>query len=158
LSSSSSSSEFLSRLPWIKPLSAFLFPSLVEELCWRGVLIPHPSMIPGGNVYSILPQAGVVLLVHVLSHPLAGMTVWPRGKDVFVDPRFLLLATIVLGGATASYLCSGGSVWCAAFTHGIPVALWRDFFGGEAKLLGLRSNYGDNTRTPSLTEGRPNEK
>ena len=147
-SSSSSSSQtpslpIHSCLPWIKPLSAFIFPSLVEELFWRGMLIPHPSMIPnngGGSIYSILPQAGIVLLIHVLSHPLAGITVWSRGKDVFWDPRFLLLATIVLGGATVSYLLSGGSVWCAALTHGVPVALWRDFFGGEAKLLGLPDN------------------
>eukprot|EP00539_Tryblionella_compressa_P006951 CAMPEP_0178767086 /NCGR_PEP_ID=MMETSP0744-20121128/19436_1 /TAXON_ID=913974 /ORGANISM="Nitzschia punctata, Strain CCMP561" /LENGTH=175 /DNA_ID=CAMNT_0020422903 /DNA_START=145 /DNA_END=669 /DNA_ORIENTATION=+ len=114
---------------WIKPMSAFLFPSLVEELFWRGMLIPHPSMVVSSSgvnnvVHSILPQAGIVLIFHVLSHPLAGVTVWPRGKNVFWDSRFLLLATIVLGGATASYIGSGGSVWAAAFTHGVPVALW----------------------------------
>jgi predicted Abi (CAAX) family protease len=135
-------------LPWMKPLSAFIFPSLVEELFWRGMLIPHPSMITnGGGIYSILPQAGIVLLVHILSHPLAGNTVWSRGKDLFSDPRFLLLATIVLGGATVSYLLSGGSVWCAALTHGVPVALWRDFFGGEAKLLGLYNCNNNSTKS-----------
>jgi predicted Abi (CAAX) family protease len=121
----------------MKPLSAFLFPSLVEEFVWRGLLIPHPAsttatLISGGGRTAVIMS---VLAVHVLSHPIAGWTVWPRGRDVFSDPRFLLLATIVLGGATASYLVSGGSVWAATVTHGFPVMLWRDFFGGEAQLL-----------------------
>ena len=135
----SSSSSF----HWsIKPLSTFLFPSLVEEVFWRGILIaPHPSTLTAkvavvGGIYSLLlPRAGTVLVIHVVSHPLAGWTIWPRGRKVFCDSRFLLLATIVLGGATASYLVSGGSVWAAALSHGLPVALWRDFFGGEAKLM-----------------------
>jgi predicted Abi (CAAX) family protease len=143
----SSSSSIYNFFPWMKPLSAFLFPSLVEEIFWRGMLIPHPSTIAhipssgrclstaAGIRLMLPPQAGMVLALHVMSHPLAGLTVWPRGRQVFCDPRFLLLATIVLGGATASYMVSGGSVWAAMFTHGVPVALWRDFFGGEAKLL-----------------------
>jgi predicted Abi (CAAX) family protease len=122
---------------WMKPLSAFVFPSLVEELFWRGMLLPHPSnyIVPGAPSSSWVVQAGIVLMIHVAIHPLAGWTVWPRGRKVFDDPRFLCIATIVLAGATASYFVSGGSVWATAFTHGLPVALWRDFFGGEAKLL-----------------------
>ena len=119
-----------------KPLSAFIFPSLFEEVFWRGTLLPPPSTSPS------IPWVGWacgVLIVHVLSHPVAARTVWPRGRHVFDDPRFLVLATIVLGGATASFWISGGSVWAAAITHGVPVALWRDFLGGEAKLLGHSS-------------------
>lgn len=134
-------------LPWIKPISAFVFPSLVEELFWRGMLLPHPSSLPTiANASSPwIVQAGLVLMVHVATHPLAGWTVWPRGRKTFDDPRFLCLATILLAGATASYLVSGGSVWAAAFTHGIPLALWRDCFGGEAKLLqhSSISSHGD---------------
>ena len=122
----------------IKPLSAFLFPSLAEEVFWRGIFIdPHPStLLTTASVSSLLPRAGVVVVIHVLSHPLAGWSVWPRGRKVFCDSRFMLLAIIVLGGATASYLVSGGCIWAAALTHGLPVALWRDFFGVEAKLMG----------------------
>jgi predicted Abi (CAAX) family protease len=121
---------------WMKPISAFVFPSLVEELFWRGMLLPHPSQFP--NVCpssSWIFHAGMVLMIHVATHPVVGWTVWPRGRNVFDDPRFLCLATIVLAGATTSYFVSGGSVWAATFTHGLPLAFWRDFFGGEAKLL-----------------------
>ena len=118
----------------MKPFTAFVFPSLLEEILWRGIFLPHPSAttIPYYNYYS---WSGIVLIIHVLVHPLLGSTIWPRGKQVFYDPRFLLLATIVLGGATISYLVSGGSVWAAALTHGLAVALWSDFFNGESKLI-----------------------
>lgn len=130
--------SFRHKLHWsIKPLSAFIFPSLAEEVLWRGTLIaPHPSTVEV-NVYpsQLMISAFVVLMIHVLVHPLAGYTCWPRGRKVFCDWRFLLSANIVLGGATVSYLVSGGSVWAAALTHGLPVLLWRDFFGGEALLM-----------------------
>jgi len=126
----------------IKPMSAFLFPSLAEEFFWRGILIaPHPSTLIVTNTIAgifssqLLTRAGLVLGIHTLLHPLAGYTCWPRGRKVFCDWRFLFSATIVLGGATLSYLVSGGSVWAAALTHGLPVAMWRDFFGGEALLM-----------------------
>mmetsp|Transcript_1948 Transcript_1948/g.4109 ORF Transcript_1948/g.4109 Transcript_1948/m.4109 type:complete len:228 (+) Transcript_1948:285-968(+) len=120
-----------------KPISAFFFPSLAEEILWRGVMIaPHPSTLIATDFPShMIARAGIVLGVHVLLHPVAGYTVWPRGRKVFSDWRFLVLATIVLGGATSSYITSGGSVWAAALTHGLPVALWRDFFGGESMLM-----------------------
>ena len=119
---------------WLKPISAYIFPALIEEIIWRGIFSPNPSIttVSTGVMWG---WAMGVCMVHVCVHPVAGYTVWPRGKIVFNDYRFLLLATIALGGTTASYIVSGGSVWCAALTHWIPVALWRDFFGGEAKLL-----------------------
>jgi len=139
-------------LHWsLKPLSAFIFPSLFEEVIWRGALIaPHPStLVAGGNTIAgtlsspLMPRAGMVLGIHVLLHPVAGYTIWPRGKTVFGDWRFLSSATILLGGTTFSYIMSGGSAYAAAFTHGVGVALWRDFFGGEAKLLGRENELID---------------
>lgn len=127
-----------------KPLSAFFFPSLAEEFLWRGLFIGHPATsddqtttttVPGGFSSMQLIVAGVSLVVHFLVHPVAAYTCWPRGRLLFGDWRFLVGAFVVLGGATVSYLVSGGSVWTAALTHGLCVAFWRDFFGGEAKLM-----------------------
>merc|ERR1712013_236515 len=108
-------------LHWsIKPLSAFLFPSLAEEVLWRGILIaPHPSTTTALFSSQLLTRSTLVLGAHVLSHPVAGYTCWPRGRKVFCDWRFLVLATIVLGGATLSYLASGGSAYAAALPHGL---------------------------------------
>jgi predicted Abi (CAAX) family protease len=117
------------RSPW-KVMGAFVVPSLMEELVWRAALLPHPSGQPVTVKHAIL-----ILCLHVLMHPVIGQSgLWPRGQDTFTDPRFLLLATIVLGGATASYVVTGGSVYAAAFAHGVPLILWRDFFGGERRL------------------------
>ena len=130
----------------IKPISAFFFPSLAEEIFWRGIMIaPHPSTTVGIFSSQLLTRAGLVLVIHVLLHPLAGYTCWPRGRKTFSDWRFLFSATIVLGGATLSYLASGGSVWGAALTHGLSVALWRDFFGGEALLMRTKTDNNSNS-------------
>ena len=129
---------------YLKAGSAFIFPSLLEEIFWRGILLPHPSTYSNSsssdsnnnnNRYKQLRWAGIVLVIHVLLHPLAGYTIWPRGLHVFADPRFLMLADIVLGGTTIAYLASGGSIWAATLTHGLSVVLWRDFFNGESKLM-----------------------
>eukprot|EP00978_Attheya_sp_CCMP212_P007324 scaffold17003_cov41-Attheya_sp.AAC.1 len=116
----------------IKMLSAFLVPSLVEELLWRVVLLPHPTVQPISLQYAM-----AILFLHVGMHPVLGELelFGPRGRFVFCDPIFLVLATIVLGGATASYSVSGGSVYAAIVAHAVPVTLWRDCFGGEQRLL-----------------------
>ena len=134
-----------------KPLSAFVFPGLFEELIWRAALIPTPPapllsfssiflQAPNTQQLALYTTALVVLALHVCSHPFLTKPVYPRGQKVFSDPTFLFLATIVLGGTTLSYIVSGGSVWCAAITHGLPVALWRDYFGGEQALRGYIRN------------------
>ena len=98
------------------------------------MLCPNPAVNTELSTGVLWGWSLGICLAHVLVHPLAGWTCWPRGRTTFSDPRFLLLATICLGGATSSYLLSNGSVYCAAFTHWIPVVAWRDFFNGEAKL------------------------
>jgi predicted Abi (CAAX) family protease len=132
-----------------RPVSAFVVPGLLEETLWRAALLPTPvapttlsTIVQHASSISTIPSSTLtlykialsVLVIHVCSHPVFSAAVYPRGKEVFGDPRFLCLTTIVLGGTTLSYLVSGGSVWAAAFTHGVPVALWRDFFGGEQAL------------------------
>lgn len=134
-----------------KPLNALIVPGILEEIIWRAALLPTPEApvslpsifyqvttksLNSPHQLGLYKIAMAVLVVHVCSHPVFSATVYPRGKQVFSDPRFLFLATIVLGGATLSYIVSGGSVWAAAVTHGVPVALWRDFFGGEQALVG----------------------
>lgn len=144
-SSSQSSSDSPSSSPcydcFLKPLSAFIFPSFIEELFWRGCLLPTPSSSTVSSK-TMLVSSLIVLAVHVASHPLVASTIWPRGRKVFYDPRFLILATIVLGGSTLSYIISGGSVWAATFTHGVHVMLWRDFFNGELTLQQQQANDG----------------
>jgi len=77
--------------------------------------------------------------LHVLMHPVISVSgLWPRGNDTFVDLRFLLLATIILGGATICYTVTEGSIYAATVAHAIPLILWRDCFGGERRLIDER--------------------
>jgi len=131
----------------LKPFSAYIFPALLEEILWRGMLCPNPAVNTELSTGVLWGWSLGICLAHVLVHPLAGWTCWPRGRTTFQDYRFLLLATICLGGATSSYLLSNGSVYCAAFTHWIPVVAWRDFFNGEAK-LGITPTSTPPTPTP----------
>ena len=115
-----------------KPLSAFIVPSLIEETIWRGLLLPSPivssSLSTSTSTVVLWSTACIVLTIHVLSHPIMATLMTTtfgsvRGQRVFVDSRFLVLTTIVLGGSTISYIVSGGSVWCATFTHGVAVIM-----------------------------------
>jgi predicted Abi (CAAX) family protease len=102
-----------------RPFSAFIMPGLLEELIWRAALLPTPSgpttvstmLQHATNLASIEPatlflykRAIAVLAIHICAHPVFSATVYPRGKQVFGDPRFLFLATIILGGTTLSYI------------------------------------------------------
>lgn len=118
-----------------KPVSAFLFPCLTEELVWRAAFIPVSALSSSPSPLHTYSIAAVVWAVHVLAHPVAAATVWPRGRPLFGDVRFLASASLVLAGATVAYMVTGGSVWAAAVAHWVPVVLWRDVFGGEARLL-----------------------
>ena len=127
--------------------SYFLCTNHVCIMLKTGMLCPNPAVNTELSTGVLWGWSLGICLAHVLVHPLAGWTCWPRGRTTFQDYRFLLLATICLGGATSSYLLSNGSVYCAAFTHWIPVVAWRDFFNGEAK-LGITPTSTPPTPTP----------
>lgn len=70
---------------WLRPASAFIFPSLCEEIIWRGALLPIPSGSGMHYPNNLKQIAFIVLMSHVLMHPIVGATVWPRGRKVFHD-------------------------------------------------------------------------
>ena len=74
--------------------------------------------------------------VHVASHPVLGHTVWPRGKLVFGDYRFLVLCVVVLGSSTLAFYTTGGSLLGAIIPHWFAVVVWKEFYGGEKALFG----------------------
>ena len=125
-----------------KYMVAFLFPSFLEELFWRGLMLPSTPLEKQPIILSI--YCIVILALHVAVHPIIALVgIWPRGRDVFTDVRFLILATIVLGSATICYVVTNGSVYAATLAHAIPVILWRDCFHGERR-LGFGSSNNNN--------------
>ena len=93
-------------------LSAFLVPSLSEELIFRGWL-------RGG-----MPIAAVAsLLAFIVWHPAQVWLHLPFGRPEFLDPRFLGLVAWLGFACTLSRLRSG-SIWPAVIIHWGVVTVW----------------------------------
>ena len=100
-------------------LRVLLVPGLLEELLFR--VAPPPRF------------TGFALVAYVLMHPLNAWLFFPAAQPFFYDPVFLLLIALLGAGCTLLYRRTR-SVWPPALFHGLVVAGWLLFLGGEAVL------------------------
>ena len=100
-------------------LRVLIVPGLLEELVFR--VAPPPRF------------AGVALLAYVLMHPLNAWLFFPAAQPVFYNPVFLLIVTLLGVSCTLLYRRTS-SVWPPTLFHGLTVAGWLLFLGGEAVL------------------------
>ncbi len=122
------------RLILFLPISLFLFPSLFEELFFRGVLLPHKQRkLPRKQVflYSV-----VSIGVFVAYHPLNALTFARFAYPIFMNPIFLSLATFMAIACTVTYLRSG-SIWIPIVIHWLTVLVWVLLLGGSNSVLYL---------------------
>jgi predicted Abi (CAAX) family protease len=111
-------------------LAAYLFlrPALVEELVFRGLLLPRDSSaIPRLRLLAI--SAGSLSLF-VVSHPLNGILFRSAALGLFTNPWFLAVAALLGATCTVAYLVSG-SVWPGVAVHWLTVAGWIILLGGQ---------------------------
>ena len=113
-----------------------VMPALVEELLFRGLLLPHP--LEGVSPIATAPWIALSTGLFVLYHPLAARLWYPQGRQVFNDPRFLLQCTLLALACALAYGLSG-SLWWAVLIHWLAVVIWleplqgrRGFQGGGA--------------------------
>jgi predicted Abi (CAAX) family protease len=111
------------------PIVLLVMPCLVEELFFRAILLPHP-------VEAISPRtkflwASASLTAFVVSHPINGLV---SRRLVFLDPVFLVLATLLGIVCTITYLKSG-SIWLPILFHWLTVVVWIMFLGGWQKVI-----------------------
>lgn len=97
----------------------FVVPSLLEEVLFR--VAPSPRL------------AGPALAAYVLAHPLGAWLFFPAARPVLYDPVFLLLAALLGLCCTLLYRRTG-SLWPPVALHGLVVAGWLLFLGGEVAL------------------------
>jgi predicted Abi (CAAX) family protease len=102
----------------VLPFSLFVFPSLLEEAFFRGVLIPNDAASKG--------KEKIVTYV-VISTAAAG---------IFLDPAFLLIVTLLSITCSVSYVFSR-SLWAPIIIHWLTVFVWVVFLGGRNRLLDL---------------------
>jgi predicted Abi (CAAX) family protease len=96
--------------------STFLFPSLTEELVFRGWLRKGMNL-----------PALAALLAFVAWHPLQVVIGLPFAQPIFMDWRFLSVVA-VLGLACSITRVRSGSIWPGVILHWGTVVIWKTLF------------------------------
>ncbi len=113
-------------------LTLAIRPSLLEELIFRVLFIPHPAQ--GYPPRMTLLWAGMGLFVFILFHPINGLFIRRSARSLFTDPLFLTFAGLLGIACTAAYLISG-SIYPPMVIHWVAVAAWILFLGGGNALF-----------------------
>jgi predicted Abi (CAAX) family protease len=99
----------------------FVMPALLEELLFRGLIIPQQGPKSKWIALSVI--------LFVLWHPLQVVTFGPPWAGSFLNPWFLAVVAI-LGLALARMYAATRSLWPSIVTHWIVVFAWKTVFGG----------------------------
>jgi len=108
-------------------IRTFFFPSLIEELFWRVILLP-----PNCSWWTLIGWNCAYVLFHIpFSYAMSPFV--PGAPNTFLDKRFLSIA-FCLGLASSAAMRWTGHVIFPTVVHWIPVVVWLMKFGGEEKL------------------------
>jgi predicted Abi (CAAX) family protease len=109
----------------------FVHPAFVEEVIFRGLLLPRDvRALPRRRV---VMGAVVALALYVASHPLNAILFRPSVLQLFANPVYLVLATLLGIACTIAYLVSR-SIWPAVAIHWVSVVTWIWLLGGREML------------------------
>lgn len=116
------------------PFVMLIFPSLTEELFFRGILIPYNT-----NRYPLTKQLWIILFStfsFVLWHPLNAYLWNPASLVLFTDPIFLSIVTILGICCVITYIHTQ-SIYFPILIHWLTIVSWVLLFGGRNLLLGI---------------------
>lgn len=116
------------------PVTLFIFPAFLEELFFRGVLIPIDTHQK--SKYKITLTILLSTGLFVLWHPANALTINPAGAVFFLNSYFLII-TCALGIVCSILYIYSRSIWLPILVHWISVLVWVLFLGGRNKLLEL---------------------
>lgn len=116
------------------PFTLLIFPSLLEEAVFRGVLIPRETMARGRG--KIIVAITWSTLLFVLWHPLNALLFNHSAIPLFLDPAFLLIVAVLSVTCGYGYVVSK-SIWVPVLIHWATVAVWVLFLGGRNLILEL---------------------
>ena len=110
------------------PPALLVFPSLLEESIFRGLLLPPDlsEASPQRQLAAVLTSTAVFVAWHPLNHFLIGIS----DTSVFVDPTFLVIVTL-LGLTCALQYLKTRSLWLPVLTHWATVLIWNLFLGRD---------------------------
>lgn len=121
-----------SRLIYIVPLSLFIFPSLLEEAFFRGILIPNNTKDKGLKAQFIATFTSAISFT--LWHPLNAVTVNVNARALFLNPYFLMIVFSLGILCSVTYIYSK-SLWVPIMLHWGTVLMWVLFLGGRNLVL-----------------------
>lgn len=113
-------------------LALLVSPSLIEEILFRGLLIPRDIM-QRGPLWTGL-AIGYSTILYVLLHPLSALTNRPEAKPIFLDPVFLVIVALLGITCGYSYVVSK-SLWTPILIHWATVVVWVFVLGGHNLIL-----------------------
>ena len=109
-----------------------VFPSLIEEAFFRGVLIPRDTADRGRAAVRIVFST----VVFVAWHPVNALAFNHAAAPVFLNPWFLVIVTAL--GVTCGYAyVVSRSIWVPVIIHWATVFAWVIFLGGRNLVLEL---------------------
>jgi predicted Abi (CAAX) family protease len=114
------------------PFTLMVCPALLEEVFFRGLLIPRNTG-DGGTpriVFFCLLSAALFTVWHLLN----ALTINPGARDFFLDPWFLLMAFLLGLSCSLGYIHTR-SLWTPMLMHWLTVLVWVLFLGGRNLLL-----------------------
>ena len=118
----------------VLPFTLFIFPSLLEEAFFRGILIPNNAAAQSKS--RIVAYIAVSTAAFVLWHPANALMINTTAAALFLDPAFLLIVALLGITCSVSYVLSR-SLWTPIIIHWLTVVVWVIFLGGRNKLLEL---------------------
>ncbi|OOZ00472.1 hypothetical protein BOW22_00515 [Solemya velum gill symbiont] len=122
-----------SKMTAILPFTLFVFPALLEELFFRGVLIPR-NVVDSGRKKTF-KAIGLSPLAFVLWHPANALLLNGSAIPLFLDSWFLVIVAAL--GITCGYSYAvSRSIWVPVIIHWATVTVWVIFLGGRNLVLG----------------------
>lgn len=118
----------------VLPILLFIFPSLLEEAFFRGVLIPR-NILDSGTARATGAVA-ISTILFVVWHPLNALAFNPGAIPLFLDPWFLVMVSALGVTCGYSYVVSR-SIWVPVIIHWATVMAWVLFLGGRNLVLEL---------------------
>lgn len=118
----------------VLPILLFVFPSLLEEAFFRGVLIPR-NILASGHVKAAWSVA-ISTLIFVVWHPLNALAFNPTAIPLFLDPWFLVIVC-AMGVACGYGYALSRSIWVPVIIHWVAVTVWVLVLGGRNLVLEL---------------------
>jgi predicted Abi (CAAX) family protease len=116
----------------LMPFTLLVFPSLLEELFFRGILIPRGAL--DGGVANAARAVAISTAAFVLWHPLNALAFNHSAIALFLDPWFLVIVCAL--GVTCGYAyVVSRSIWVPVLIHWATVLVWVFFLGGRNLVL-----------------------